>query len=220
MKKILNKKNIRVFIITILFVNFFTNIILSSSVLAASNGATNVDGMWSKASSWFGKINTADNSQRAVDIVSEFSSIVNVIGTTLIVIATIFLGIKYIVGSVESKADVKESLITLLIACIFFFGWQGMSAILIPGGRLVWSSASDTSYKNLVGRTFNNVIFALNVATIAAVIYVGVRYIFSGASGKADLKSRSPYFLIGIIMAFCSVSFLTFVSNVVNDMFQ
>ena len=84
---------------------------------------------------------------------------------------------------------------------------------------MVWSNVNDASYKNLVGRVFSSIVFVLNVATIAAIIYVGVRYIFSGASGKADLKARSPYFFIGIIMAFCSVSFLTFVSNVINEVF-
>ena len=216
MKEIYIKK----IIVVIMFISFFASIFSSTNVFADSSETTGVDEMWSKASSWFGKIETANNSQQAVSIVSEFSSIINVIGTTVIVIATIILGIKYIIGSVESKTEVKESLITLLVACLFFFGWQGISAILIPGGRLAWSSESDQSYKNLVGRVFSSTVFILNVATIAAIIYVGVRYIFSGASGKADLKARSPYFFIGIIMAFCSVSFLTFVSNVINDMFE
>ena len=199
MKKMYLKK----IIVVIMFISFFVSIVSSTSVFADSSETTGVNEMWSRASSWFGKIETANNSQQAVSIVSEFSSIINVIGTTVIVIAT----------------EVKESLITLLIACIFFFGWQGISAILIPGGRLVWSNVNDASYKNLVGRVFSSIVFILNIATIAAIIYVGVRYIFSGASGKADLKARSPYFFIGIIMAFCSVSFLTFVSNVINDMF-
>ncbi len=215
MKKKYLKKNI----VIIILISFFVSIISSTSVFADSSETTSVDEMWSSASSWFGNVETANNSQPAVSIVSEFSSIVNVIGTTVIVIATIILGIKYIIGSVESKTEVKENLITLLIACIFFFGWQGISAILIPGGRLVWSNVNDASYKNLVGRVFSSIVFVLNVATIAAIIYVGVRYIFSGASGKADLKARSPYFFIGIIMAFCSVSFLTFVSNVINEVF-
>lgn len=232
MKKVLSKKYIVNFIVILFFFNLFINVTINNEVKASTKlykddnfGETilvadsSADNMWKSASSWFKGVNPNKNASQATNVVSEFSSIVNVVGTTIIVIATIFLGIKYIIGSVESKTEVKESLITLLIACLFFFGWQQISNILVPGGKLIWSSTDDTSYKQLIGRVFSTVTFILNVAAIAAIIYVGVRYIFSGASGKAELKGRSPYFIIGIILAFCSVSLLNFVSKVINEMF-
>lgn len=173
--------------------------------------------MWGTASNWFGKITTNNNSTQAIEVVDEFVEMVNVIGTTVIVLATIVLGIKYIIGSVESKTEVKESLVTLLIACIFFFGWTAISNILIPNGRLVLSDVNDTTYKSMVGRIFDVGVFVANVAAIVAIIFVGARYIFSGASGKAELKGKSPYFIIGIIFTFCSVSFLNFLSDVINE---
>lgn len=228
MNKIFSKRNIVNFIVCFIFFNLFINVTIYSDVNASTKSYedensvlvadSSVDKMWSSASSWFKHVETNKNSTQAKNVVSEFSSIINVVGTTVIVIATIFLGVKYIIGSVESKTEVKESLITLLVACLFFFGWQQISAILIPGGRLVWSSTEDTSYKQLVGRIFNTAVFVLNIAAIAAIIYVGIRYIFSGASGKAELKGRSPYFIIGIILAFCSVSLLNFVSKTINEL--
>lgn len=207
-----NFKKIKKIMMVFLFMTLFISVI-GTTIYAAS-----ADEMWKSASTWFGKVGTNDNSTQAIEIINEFVDMVNIIGTTVIVLATIFLGVKYIIGSVESKADVKESMITLLVACIFFFGWNAISNILIPNGRLVFTSTTDESYTNLVGRVFNTGIFVLNIAAIAAIIYVGVRYIFSGASGKADLKGKSPYFIIGIILSFCSVSFLTFLSNVINEM--
>ena len=182
-----------------------------------NSSATTADEMWQSASTWFGKIATNNNSSQAIEVVNEFVEMVNVIGTTIIVLATIILGIKYIIGSVESKTEVKESLVTLLVACIFFFGWTAISNIIIPDGRLVVSDVNDTTYKSMIGRIFDVGVFIANVASIAAIIFVGVKYIFSGASGKADLKGKSPYFIIGIIFAFCSVSFLNFLSDVINE---
>ena len=207
-----NFKKIKKIMMVFLFMTLFISAIGSTVYAATSNE------MWKSASTWFGGVGTNDNSTQAVEIINEFVDMVNIIGTTVIVLATIFLGVKYIIGSVESKADVKESMITLLVACIFFFGWNAISNILIPNGRLVFTSTTDESYTNLVGRVFNTGIFVLNIAAIAAIIFVGVRYIFSGASGKADLKGKSPYFIIGIILSFCSVSFLTFLSKVINEM--
>ncbi len=212
MKKIINPRNIRIFLMFFLCFNIFMSCIGQNLVFADS-----ADDMWKKASQWFGNVETNNNSAISIEIVDEFVTAINLIGTVVIVLATIVLGIKYILGSVESKADAKESMITLLVACIFFFGWTGISNILVPGGRLIFTDAGDTKYSNFVNRLFNYFVFAANIASILAIIYVGVRYIFSGASGKADLKSRSPYFVIGIILAFATVSFLNFLSESINQ---
>ncbi len=237
MKKLFNKNRLQKCITWILFLYFFVNIGLSgvvniksytssdssetsqSELVAAkkTKEESSADKMWKNASTWFKNVDKEANTKQAADIVSEFSSIVNVVGTTIIVIATAFLGVKYVVGSVESKADVKESLITLLVACVFFFGWSNLSGILIPGGELVWSSTEDTSYKQLIGRVFKTVTFAINIAAVVAIVFVGVKYIFAGASGRAELKGKSALFIVGIILSFCAVSVLTLLSDVINE---
>lgn len=211
MKKFLSRKNI----VFVCFLMMFINLFFCSYIDAASN--TSVDSMWSSATQWFKKVDSNNNSNEATEIINGFVGIVNVIGTTVIVIATIFLGIKYIFGSVDSKADVKESMITLLIACVFFFGWTNISKILFPGNKFVLVTNSDTSYKDLIGRVFNIVIYIFNIMALLGVIYVGVRYLFSGASGRADLKAKTPFFIIGIILSFATVSFLTFLSDSINQ---
>ena len=181
------------------------------------SGGSSAGDMWQQATLWFKGVNKDDNSSQAVDIINEFVDMVNVIGTTVIVIATIILGIKYIFGSVDSKADVKESLITLFVACIFFFGWTAIKNVLFPSNQFALTSDSDSSYKDLIGRVFNIVVYFANIAAILGVIYVGVRYIFSGANGRAELKGKAVYFLIGIILSFATVSFLTFLSSSINE---
>ena len=212
MKKLLSRKNIIFVCVLMMFINLF----FCSYIDAASN--TDVDSMWKSATQWFKNVDSNNNSQEATDIINGFVGIVNVIGTTVIVIATIFLGIKYIFGSVDSKADVKESMITLLIACVFFFGWTNISKILFPGNKFILvDTVHDESYKDLVGRVFNIVIYVFNIMALLGVIYVGVRYLFSGASGRADLKAKTPFFIIGIILSFATVSFLTFLSDSINQ---
>lgn len=181
--------------------------------------------MWESAGNWF-KDTRVDQNGHAVGVseisfyvVEQFMDIVNYVGTTIIIIATMFLGIKYMFGSVEGKADVKESMITLLVACVFFFGWQYLSTIIIDvtTGELIVAKTSDRSYKDMFGRILAIVVTIVKVAAIAGVVYVGVRYIFSGATGKADLKGRSGYFIIGVILTFCSVSVLTMIANILKD---
>lgn len=178
-KKKLKGKHIRVVVIILLIVNFIGNVINftyasnyeenaytgymsedDEKIAVAAN--TTAGEMWTEAGKWFKGTKYSDEAgtqERVIDnesinnIVNEFVNIVNVIGTTVIVIATILLGIKYMFGNVDSKADVKESMITLLVACVFFFGWTNISNIIIPNRQLAFSSYNDTSYKNLVRKS-------------------------------------------------------------------
>jgi hypothetical protein len=188
-----------------------------AAAVESSNSKTDFFG---QAGNWFkeGKINTENGAAGAV--LSQLADMVNVVGTAVIVLVTIFLGIKYMYSSVESKANIKESLINLLVACVFFFGWQSIAGLLFPSNQFIFTSSGDTTYTNMVSRIFSTGTYIAQILVIVVIIYVGVRYIFSGASGKADLKGKSGQFLIGIIMAFASVNFLSYISKVVNEILK
>ena len=143
----MKKKNFLITFIKTMFVTiffFYASIsVFNTSLVYADpprsitqpSGSSDAGTMWQQATKWFKGVNKDDNSSQAVEIINEFVDMVNVIGTTVIVIATIILGIKYIFGSVDSKADVKESLITLFVACIFFFGWTAIKNVLFPSNQ-------------------------------------------------------------------------------------
>ena len=177
---------------------------------------------WAQASRWFslgkkehGTIGHVG--QSAIEIISEFEDMVSVLGTTVIVLVTIFLGIKYMFGTFESKADVKESLVTLLVACVFFFGWTLIWNLLFPNGEFVFNPSNAESYKTPLGIVFSTATSIANFLAIGAILYVGIKYIFAGADGKAELKGKSVQFIIGIIMAFCTVGLLNYISNIVVE---
>lgn len=191
---------------------------------APNNSGSETQTFWKSAGDWFNDVQEEGEgnvSEKSIEIVNQFMDIVNYVGTTLIIIATMFLGVKYMFGSVEGKSEVKESLMTLLVACVFFFGWQYIRDIILigtSGTQFFLVSNADPSYKNLFGRLLGVVIMIVKVAAIVGVIYVGVRYIFSGATGKAELKGKSVYFIIGIILTFSSVTVLTVFANVLADL--
>lgn len=157
--------------------------------------------------------------EQAQKVVDEFAEMVNIVGTTVIILVTIFLGIKYMFGSFEAKADVKESLINLVVACVFFFGWNSIWNLLFSGGELVFVKDTDT-YQSTLANVFVTLTNIANFLAVGAVIYIGVRYIFAGAQGKAELKGKSGQFIIGIILAFCSVGFLNYISELINSVLK
>lgn len=216
----MKKKIISFCVMMVMIISFMP---ISNVVFAQNPNQNNSEDFFQKAGTWFeGVQQEGENnvSPISIEIVNSFMDIVNYVGTVIIIIATMFLGVKYMFGSVDGKSEVKESLVTLLIACVFFFGWQYIRDIVLMsnGTELFISPDQNESYKALFARLLGVVTMIVKVAAIAGVIYVGVRYIFAGASGKADLKGKSVYFIIGIILTFCSVTVLTVFSNMLQEL--
>ena len=165
---------------------------------------------WDKASQWYseGETTTYFNSS----VLSQIASVVEVIGTGVIAIATVVLGIKYIFGSVSDKVSVKENLVTLLIACIFFFGWSNIRGLLIKninydqstGNIAVSGISGDTqlfifngsSLESTFASIFSIIILIAKFIAVIVTVYMGVKYIFSGPEVKAKLKERSAMYII------------------------
>lgn len=57
------------------------------------------------------------------------------IGTAVAVIYATILGIKFMSGSMEEKADIKESMIPFIIGCIVLFSAFGIWKIFINIGN-------------------------------------------------------------------------------------
>lgn len=214
----IKNKRSYIFLFSLIFVFF-----LSKSFVYAD--------FWTDANSWYsgdgydntigpGNVENVETvASGASEVIKTLSDMVNVIGTTVIVTVTIFLGIKYMFGSFEAKGDVKESLMNLLVACIFFFGWTSIWNLLFQDGYLVLNPSNATSYETVVAKVFNTLTNVANFLAIGAVLYIGLRYIFTGAKGKADLKAKSGQFILGIIMSFCAVGFLNLISTIVIQVF-
>lgn len=194
----------------------YNELVKKVNVADYEENQANLD-FWGQATNWFNKIETSGDNPEIKELVDTFQDMINVLGTTVIVLVTIFLGIKYIFGSVESKAGVKEGLVTLIVVCVFFFGWSALRNLLFPNNSLIFIESTDTSYTSILGRIFSIATFIANILAVLGIVYVGIRYIFAGASGKGELKAKSPMLLIGIILAFASVNVLSYISQVIKE---
>lgn len=200
-------------------------------VIASAISTTQAADFWNQASKWYsgGSTNTYLDSS----VIGEISDMIELIGTGVIAIATVVLGIKYVLGSVTEKADVKESMITLLVACVFFFGWSNLRDILITNvnvdsntgavtgisgkTQLFIFNSQSQSLEAALAQVFSIVILIGKVIAVIATVYMGVKYIFSGAEGKAKLKEKGVMYIIGILLIFTTLNVLSFVSQSINQ---
>lgn len=209
-------------IFILIMVNIF---VLVNFVLAADN-------FWDQASDWY----SAGGTETYLDsnVLSEIANIVEIIGTAVIAIATVVLGIKYVLGSVTDKASVKENMITLLVACIFFFGWSNIRDLLInniqydsstgniavskiTGSTQLFIFSGTNSLESAFASIFSIIILIAKLVAVIATVYMGVKYIFSGAEQRAKLKEKGIMYIVGIILIFTTINVLSFISSSINN---
>lgn len=73
---------------------------------------------------------TQEVSSRFSDMVGVILGVVQTIGSLLAVICLIVLGVKYMMGSVEEKAEYKKTLMPYLLGAIMVFGISNLLKIV------------------------------------------------------------------------------------------
>ena len=105
------KKYIRI-ISTILLI--FLTIFMISSNIYATQGSIDTDKFKPDEL-------TGDDYDAAFNMASTIVGALTTVGVVIAVVGIIILGLKYMMGSVEQKAEYKKTMIPYLIGCIFIF---------------------------------------------------------------------------------------------------
>ena len=66
----------------------------------------------------------------AVNLGNKIITVVSTIGSVLSVIVLIVIGIKYMLGSVEEKAEYKKTLIPYVVGCIIVFAASSIAQLI------------------------------------------------------------------------------------------
>lgn len=220
MKKnnIFKKMICKIFLICFILIN-------AGSIAFADSTATTSDDWWGDAWNWWQGGSTTVGIDS--NMLSGIADIVEIIGTGVIAIVTVVLGMKYMLGSTNGKAEVKENIIGLVIACLFFFGWTNIRDILILGNstgqngisgsttHLIFFQSSDLT--QTFSRVFSLVLIVAQLVAVAVIVYNGVKFIFAGADAKAQLKEKSPLMIAGVILIFCTLTVLRFIVSIVTN---
>lgn len=125
------------------------------------------------------------------------------IGNLIFVCVTIILGIKYAFSSVSEKADVKESLIPLSIGAVFFYLAQ--SVYNFTSGMFKDDFSKATSLDTITDKIYSSVKLVANVGAIIAIVIMGLKYMFTAADERAELKQRMvPLVIRNSFNIFCN----------------
>lgn len=78
-----------------------------------------------------GSMTEVENANHLFDIGNMVVSIVRIIASIISVVVLLILGIKYMLGSVEEKAEYKKSMMPYVIGAVLVFGITNILAIII-----------------------------------------------------------------------------------------
>ena len=65
-----------------------------------------------------------------LDIAKKAVTVINIVGTIVSVAVVIILGIKYMLGSIEQRAEYKKNMLPILIGAILLFGTSWILRII------------------------------------------------------------------------------------------
>lgn len=199
-------------------------LVLMASSFNIIYAASDFGDWWDKANTWYE--NGSTNVSVDQSALTGISNLIEIVGTGVIAIVTVVLGMKYMLGSATGKSEVKENLVGLIVACTFFFGWSSIRDLLIVGNatgnggmtgatHLVFLSGENIS--TTFSQIFTFLVIVAKLVCVAVIAYNGVKYIFAGADAKAQLKQKMPMMLIGVVLVFCTITFLEFVSTAIQQ---
>ena len=156
--------------------------------------------------------NTNVKIKNIIKFLDPIVNLVRVVGNMIFVAVTVILGVKYIWGGVESKASVKDSLVTLVVAALVFYGWNTLSALLMNGNNLSFiGGTAETTARTI----YSYVIYIANFLAVGGLVYIGARYMMTGAEGRAQLKTKGVPVVLGIIMVYATITFLNLIVGLI-----
>lgn len=75
-------------------------------------------------------------------------------------------------------------------------------------------------FNNALYRIWGAVLVVLQIASVAGVIFVGLKYMFASSDVKADLKKNMINLVIGMIIVFGASTVVGFVTGTFTDIFK
>ena len=84
-----------------------------------------------------GSTNSAENANKLLTIGNDIIGFLQIVGSILSVTVLVVIGIKYMIGSAEERAEYKKTLMPYLIGAIMVFSITNILAIIVNiSGRL------------------------------------------------------------------------------------
>lgn len=146
-----------------------------------------------------------------MSFVNNIEGLLRTIGIFVAAGAMMVIGIKYMSGSIEEKANYKKTMMPYLIGCILLFG----ASILAP---MIVDMFSEAKTAEDIGNTALGAIQVVGtIMSVLALMILGIKYMLGSAEEKASYKKSMMPYLIGAVLVFGAVNITAVIYDMVSN---
>lgn len=125
---------------------------------------------------------------------------IRTIGVFIAVGALMIIGIKYITGSLEEKANYKKTMMPYIIGCVILFG----ASVITPQLKEIIGNEVDSTS---IGNQVLGIIQAVgSMFAVGVLMVLGIKYMLGSLEERASYKKSMLPYVIGMILLFASVN--------------
>lgn len=137
---------------------------------------------------------------------------IGIIGAVVSVIALIAIGLKYMMSSVEEKAEYKETMTPYLIGVTFVFAILAV----ITAIKEVANSLNNTNSVESAGNVIITILTTIgSFLSVIVLVVLGIKYMAGSVEEKAEYKRTLTPYIIGCIIVFAASTIAGMIVNLV-----
>lgn len=143
--------------------------------------------------------------------IDNLTNMIRTIGIFIAVGAMMLIGIRYITGSIEEKANYKKSMMPYIIGCFVLFG----ASVLAPQIKELFTDIGTDA--ETIGNKVIGIIQAVGtIVTVAVLMLLGIKYMIGSVEERATYKKTMLPYIIGVILIFAAVNLTSMIYKIVN----
>lgn len=143
-----------------------------------------------------------DEPKLDTDFIENIEFLIRTIGLTIAAGALMIIGIKYVTGSVEEKAEYKKTMMPYLIGCFILMG----ASTITPKILDIFKGAKDTQsiFDISLGLIFNIGI----VVSVGVLMILGIKYMIGTLEERASYKKSMVPWVVGVVLLDASIAIM------------
>ncbi|MBR1884010.1 MAG: hypothetical protein IJ809_03590 [Clostridia bacterium] len=106
-------------------------------------------------------------------------------------------------AGVEGKTSVKESMINMSAGIVFFYIAQGVYDF---AKEIIIGMATSNDFSTASNIIWGNVVVVVKALSLIGLAAVGLKYMFTNADTKADIKRQLFPVILGLVLIYCVTS--------------
>lgn len=198
-----------------IFLSFLLVMIIASLTITVNAGV--IDKIMSQAGGFKGT-SQAIGTKLSSFIKNDVVPIIGLIGNLVFAGVTVILGMKYIWSSAEGKSEVLESLPGFVLAVTFFY--LGESLVNWISGSSLGTIANANNWNTVKNAIWGIIYIVAQYGSFAGILFLGLKYMFASAEGKASIKANFGVLAIGITFVFCATRVVNFIVAMSKQVIQ